>query len=68
MEIPSLILLTQHVGQNVLVQVDHVQMMRWIPIINNAIWRLVTIPLVLPPPPPNENGRTATTITINGLS
>ena len=29
MEIPSVILPTQHVGQNGLVPVDQVQMMRW---------------------------------------
>ena len=66
MEIPSVVLPTQHVGQNHLVPVDHVQMMRWTPAVNNAIWRFVTIPLILPPP--NENGRITSSVTINGLN
>ena len=66
MEIRPVILPTQPVEQNGFVPVDHAQIMRWAPIVNNAIWRLVTIPLILPPP--NENGRTVTTITINGLN
>ena len=66
MEIPSVILPTQHVGQNSLVPVDQVQMTGWTQVINNAIWRLVTVPLILPPP--NVNGRTASLATINGLN
>ena len=37
MEVPYIILPTQHMGQNGLVPVDQVQMTRWTPIINNAI-------------------------------
>ena len=48
MEIPSVILPTQHVGQKGLVPVNHMQMMKWTPIMNNAILRLVTVPFPLP--------------------
>ena len=64
MEIPSVILPTQYVGQNDSIHEDHLP--RWIPMSNYAIWRLVSVQLILPPP--SQNGRTASSTTINGLN